>query len=318
MVRTKRRLVEKYAESGAWQTLDVPEQAELVREVAALPTALSDADLDAKHFDLLLLNLQLCVLRAEPRFESLKDKVVSIASALEEKQTIPMVRDQMRLIQDVQTAEFWQAVTVSELEQVRLRLRALVKFIEKLRRKPVFADFEDQMRASEPHSLPGISVGVDTEKFREKALAFLRDKLDEPALHKVRWNEPLTPEDLSALERMLVDAGVGTATEIEEVARKETSLGLFLRSLVGLDRAAAKRAFSGFIETRHLSASQLDFVNLIVEHLTQCGWMRPEQLYSSPFTDQFVYGPNAVFVEQPTMQALVAALESVRRNAMVV
>ena len=115
---------------------------------------------------------------------------------------------------------------------------------------------------------------------------------------------------------MLVDAGVGTATEIEEVARNETSLGLFLRSLVGLDRAAAKRAFAGFIETRHLSASQLDFVNLIVDHLTQCGWMRPEQLYSSPFTDQFVYGPNAVFVEQPTMQALVAALESVRRNAM--
>ena len=85
-------------------------------------------------------------------------------------------------------------------------------------------------------------------------MAFLRDKLDEPALHKVRWNEPLTQEDLIALERILVDAGVDTPSAIEEVARKETSLGLFLRSLVGLDRAAAKRAFAAFIDGRQLSA----------------------------------------------------------------
>jgi type I restriction enzyme R subunit len=146
-------------------------------------------------------------------------------------------------------------------------------------------------------------------------MAFLRDKLDEPALHKVRWNETLTQEDLIALERMLVDADVGTPSEIEEVARKETSLGLFLRSLVGLDRAAAKRAFAAFIDGRQLSANQLDFVNLIIDHLTQCGWIRPEQLYSSPFTDRFSLGPNAVFKESQALKALVATLEEVRRNA---
>ena len=138
-------------------------------------------------------------------------------------------------------------------------------------------------------------------------MAFLRDKLDEPALHKVRWNEPLTQEDLIALERILVDAGVDTPSAIEEVARKETSLGL--------DRAAAKRAFAAFIDGRQLSANQLDFVNLIIDHLTQCGGIRPEQLYSSPFTDRFSLGPNAVFKESQALKALVATLEKVRRNA---
>ena len=315
LVRANRRLVEKYSDQAAWEQLGVAEQGELVRDVAALPSALADSDQDAKQFDLLLLSLQLSVLRVEPRFVELKKAVIAIASALMEKQAIPMVRDQMQLIEEVQTDQFWQAVTVPELEQVRLRLRSLVKFIEKSRREPVYTHFEDEMRGTVHISLPGISIGVDAERLREKALAFFRNKLEEPALHKVRWNEPLAPADLEALETMLVQAGVGTTEEIEEVVQQEQGLGLFVRSLVGLDRAAAKRAFSRFIEERHLNASQLDFVNLIIDHLTQCGWMRPEQLYSSPFTDEFSAGPNFVFAEPAEMQALISTLAAIRQNA---
>jgi len=315
LVRAKRRLVEKYSDASAWDEIGVPERGELVREVAGLPSGISDSDLDAKQFDLLLLGLQLTVLRVEPRFDALKESVIAIASALEEKQAIPMVRDQILLIQEVQRTQFWQAVTVPELEQVRVCLRGLVKFIEKSRREPVYTNFEDDMRASELVALSGVSAGVDTERFREKALAFLRDKLEEPALHKVRWNEPLTSADLDSLEEMLIQAGVGTSAQVREVAQKENGLGLFLRSLVGLDRAAAKRAFDGFIGERHLSGSQLDFVNLVIDHLTQCGWMRPEQLYSSPFTDAFSGGPNAVFNEQQAVQALISALSAIKQNA---
>ncbi len=315
LVRAKRRLVEKYSEASAWQQMGASEQGELVREVAGLPSGLGDSDLDAKKFDLLLLSLQLTVLRIEPRFESLKASVIEIASALEEKQAIPMVRDQIRFIQEVQTTQFWQAVSLQELELVRLRLRALVKFIDKMRREPVYTNFVDQMLGSQLVVLPEVSTGVDTERFREKALAFLHDKLEEPALHKVRWNEPLTQGDLESLEKMLVDAGIGTSAQVHAAAESENGLGLFLRSLVGLDRAAAKRAFDGFITERQLSGTQLDFVNLIIEHLTQCGWMRPEQLYSSPFTDQFSGGPHAVFTEPRAVQALISTLSDVQANA---
>jgi type I restriction enzyme R subunit len=283
IVRPKRRLVEKYSEASTWEELGVIERGELVREVAGLPSGIADSDLDAKKFDLLLLGLQLAMLRVEPHFDSLKESVIEIASALEEKQAIPMVRDQILLIQEVQRTQFWQGVTVPELEQVRVKLRALVKFIERSRRDPVYTNFEDEMRASELIVLAGVSAGVDTERFREKALAFLRDKLEEPALHKVRWNEPLTTADLESLEEMLVEAGIGTA--------------------------------DSFIAERQLNGSQLDFINLVIDHLTQCGWMRPEQLYSSPFTDDFSGGPNSVFAEHQAVQALISTLSAVERNA---
>ena len=315
LVRDKRRLVEKYSDPAAWEELDVAAQGELTREVAGLPSVVADADLEAKQFDVLMFNLQLSVLRVEARFDELKENVIELAGAMEEKQAIPMVREQLQLIEEVQTTQFWQGVTVPELETVRLRLRALVKFVDKKRRNTVYTNFEDELRSVETVHLPVFTVGVDLGRFREKAHAFLRENMDHPALHKVRWNEPLTADDLAILERMFVEAGLAPKDQLDRITEREGGLGLFVRSLVGLDRSAAKKAFSQFLESRILTASQLEFVNLVIDHLTQCGWMRPEQLYGSPFTDKFSAGPNTVFNDEPSLHELIRAITIVEKNA---
>src|SRR5262249_38435205 len=151
------------------------------------------------------------------RFDELKESVIELASAMEEKQVIPMVREQIQLIQEVQTTHFWQHVTVPELENVRLRLRALVKFVDKKRRNPVYTNFEDQLRSVEAVQVRAFSPGVHPERVREKALAFLRQHMEHPALHKVRWNEPLTADDLASLEGMFVDAGVAPHDQLKVV-----------------------------------------------------------------------------------------------------
>jgi type I restriction enzyme R subunit len=315
LVRNKRRLVEKYSDPAAWDEMDITTQGELANEIAGLPSVVADADLDAKQFDALLLNLQLAMLRVEARFDELKESVIELAGAMEEKQAIPMVREQIVLIQEVQTTQFWQGVTVPELENVRLKLRALVKFIDKKRREPVYSNFEDQLRSMDAVPLQLLSTGVDMVRFRDKALAFLREHMEHPALHKVRWNEPLTQQDLNELEQLFAESGAGSTEQIQKAAEEEGGLGLFIRSLVGLDRAAAKQAFSTFIDGRGLTASQHEFVNLVIDHLTQCGWMRAEQLYASPFTDEFPEGPNAVFKEDAELGLLLSTLTAVRANA---
>ena len=51
---------------------------------------------------------------------------------------------------------------------------------------------------------------------------------------------------------------------------------LFVRSMVRLDREAAKRAFDGFLNGRVLTGNQIQFVNLVIDYLTQAGWIREE------------------------------------------
>ncbi|PYM12889.1 MAG: restriction endonuclease subunit R, partial [Candidatus Rokuibacteriota bacterium] len=314
IVRPHRRLVEKYARPEAWAALASEALSELSHEVAGLPTELDPENEEAKRFDLPALNLQLVRLRSEPGFERLRDRVREIAGLLAEKDAIPMVREQMALIQDVQTDEWWQDVTVPMLEGMRRRLRGLVQLIDKRQRKPVFTNFEDRMGGEAGVTLPGFAVGTDHAKFVAKARAFLRQHLDHVVIAKLRMNRPLTASDLAELERMLAESGIGGPDEIQRAAEESRGLGLFVRSLVGLDREAAKEAMAGFIAGKALSANQLEFINLVVDHLTAHGVMEPARLYESPFTDVTPRGPDGLF-QAAEMDQLLRTLEAVRTTA---
>ena len=316
VVRPKRRLVEKYAKPDAWTMLSDEAMAELSHEVAGLPSELEAEAEDAKRFDLLMLNLQLALLRSEPAFERLRDQVKAIAGLLEEKSAIPMVREQMALIQEVQTDEWWQDVTTPMLEIVRQRLRDLVKLIEKQKRKPIYTDFEDVMGVETGVELPNFTARGDFERFLAKAQAFLREHQDHIAIHKLRMSKALTAADLAELERMLAENGVGGAAEINRAKEVSQGLGLFVRSLVGLDREAAKEALAGFMSGKTLRANQIEFVNLIVNHLTEHGVMDAALLYESPFTDITPQGPDGLFTSVE-VDELMTVLDLVRATALV-
>jgi type I restriction enzyme R subunit len=314
VVRPKRRAVEKYAKPEAWMRLSGEALAELSREVAGLPSELEPEPEEAKRFDLLVLNLQLALLRSELGFERLRDQVKALAGLLEEKSAIPMVRAQMELIADVQTDEWWQDVTAPMLERLRRRLRDLVQFIDKQSRKPVYSDFVDQIGAASSVDLPGFTAGDGFEKFRAKARAFLRAHQDHVAIHKLRMNRALTAADVAELERMLGESEIGGPEDISRAKETSHGLGLFVRSLVGLDREAAKAALGGFLAGKSLGANQIEFVNLIVDHLTEHGVMEAGLLYESPFTDITPRGPEGLFSSAQLSQ-LMGVLDQVRTTA---
>lgn len=314
VVRPHRRMVEKYARPEAWTNLPTDARSDLLHHVAGLPSELDPENEQAKRFDLLILCLQLALVRSEPGFARLRDRVKEIAQLLEEKDSIPMVREQMALVQEVQTDEWWQDVTLPMLESMRRCLRNLVQFIDKQQRKPVYTDFEDLMGNETEFTLPGLTMGASYAKFRAKARAFLVRHLDHIAIQKLRKNSPLTATDLSELERMLAESGAGGAEDIRHAVEESRGLGLFVRSLVGMDREAAKEAIAGFIAGKTPSANQLEFINLVVDYLTEHGVMEPARLYESPFTDITPHGPDGLF-QSADVDALMKVLEAVQARA---
>ena len=245
IVRPKRRFVEKFQAKEAWEKLGPDDRHELAHEVAGLPSAYVDDDLAAKQFDYLVLLSQLALLRADPAFVNYQARIMEIASALEELSNVPMVAAEMALILEVQTDEYWQDINLPILEIMRRRLRKLVKLIEPEARKIVYTDFEDEIGASVAVVLQNVGSGTDKARFLMKVRHFLEQHKDHISIQKLRRNEQLTPQDIAELERMFLEEAVGGPEELERI-RQEGGLGLFIRSLVGLDREAAKQALADF------------------------------------------------------------------------
>ncbi len=114
---------------------------------------------------------------------------------------------------------------------------------------------------------------------------------------------------------MLVESGVGTEEDIALAKEKSHGLGLFVRSLVGLDRAAATAAFDRYLAGSKFSTNQIRFVNLIVEHLTANGTMEVARLYESPFTDNAPQGPDTIFTDEQ-VDDIVGILKEVENHAL--
>ena len=68
----------------------------------------------------------------------------------------------------------------------------------------------------------------------------------------------------------------------EEIGNQD--LGLFIRSIVGLDRAVAKQAFSKFLNGDVLNSVQMEFLDLIIDYIVKNGYVESFNiLQEAPF-----------------------------------
>lgn len=296
IVRPKREYVDKFRERERWNSLSRGDLAELHQHVSGLPTQLPEEDEQAKYFDWLILDMQLALLEKAKRFETQRKRVMEIAQKLAAKTTIPMVNAQLPLLLEILEDGYWEGVTLTMLEHIRVALRDLVQFIDKNERKTLFTDFTDQLGEMKEVDIEGLSVAVDIAQYKKKVEQFVRSHQDERVIRKIRMAMPLTAEDLTRLEEFFFEADeTGTREDFERVYGEQENLGLFIRSLVGLDRQAAKQAFAEYLDEKVFTADQIRFVNYIIEHLTANGTMDPARLYEQPYTNIHERGVEGVF-----------------------
>jgi type I restriction enzyme R subunit len=271
-------------------------------QVAKLPTQLEPDHEDAKRFDLLVLHTQLG--RAAQRTVSSGSvtTVMKIASLLEDQQTIPVIKQQLELILDDPDRRVVGATSASRCSRgtCRKRLRNLVQLIERTKKGVIYSDFADEAGVSVEIDLPGTGgavAGNEFVQFRKKAEHFLKENLGERVVAKVRSGEQLTFDDIAELQRILVAEGIGGDETFEEASVKAGSFGRFIRSIVGLDRSAAKVVFAQFLDDKRYSKNQISFVNLIIDELSKQGIVEPGRIYEQPFSGLASQGPEQIFVE---------------------
>ena len=113
-----------------------------------MPSEIETDDIEARLFDLTALKMQVAFAEGDTgTFEQHRQRVVEIATLLEEKSTIPAVAAQLAYLASMQESAFWEGIALNGLEELRLRLRGLVSFLDKKTRTIVYTNFQDEITA---------------------------------------------------------------------------------------------------------------------------------------------------------------------------
>ncbi|WP_241216982.1 DEAD/DEAH box helicase family protein [Bifidobacterium goeldii] len=308
-VRAKREYVERYRQPHAFAALNDLNVRELVRELAPLAHC-DETDVAALRFDALMyaLMVESAAGRSTAAYVT---KVRTIATRLHERMTIPQVSERRELINAIINDEqYLKTMPVSELEQIRLRLRGLIRFLADAGgRRVIITDLADPLierSENEP-----FDITEHYEDYKLKVNRYINEHGDDPVIYKIRHNQPVNSADYSELERILVEL-LGTKEQYQ-AAYGNTPFGLLVRRIGRLDHAAAMEAFASFINTHTLNQAQISFLHMIVDYIERNGYLEPEQLSKPPFDR-----PRPIFKLFDNAQAmdLIMCIRKVESNAL--
>ena len=298
LVRMRIEHVERFQKKDNWDQLSQDDRETLSRHLADLPDTLEAEEIESRLFDLTALRMQQAHASGDvTSFEKHRIRVAEMAMLLEEKASIPAVSKQLAYLSEMQDPSFWEGMGLKQLEEMRLRLRDIVPFLDKKERKVVYSDFKDEVTSVSEEELDYIPKMTGAQ-YEKKVKDYLRSHLHDVAIQRLRSGQPLTEVDLKSLEITLVQIGQddGETLLSSLLKRSETpSLAHFIRSLVGFDRQKALEAFSEFLQDESLKANQIRFIELVISQLTARGVMQASALYEAPFTDIYTSGPDALF-----------------------
>ncbi|MDR2553197.1 MAG: hypothetical protein LBD31_08540, partial [Treponema sp.] len=215
-------------------------------------------------------------------YTRLKNDVIKKAAALNNYGTIPQVRAQKDFIETLLNSDYIAQAGINEFENIRSRLRDLMKFLERepaMRYDTNFKDTIEFVSENPPE------YDTDTLKnYRMQAEHYICEHQDNPVIAKLKTNRPLNVADIKELEKILWSE-VGTKEQYKN-ENGDMPLGEFVRSIVGLDMQATKEAFAEFLDSGSLDSRQTYFINQIIEHIVRNGVLKFQVLQDTPFTDK--------------------------------
>ena len=309
-VKLRMEYVEKYRKPEAFVFISEGDKGELLSQLAPL-VYLKDTDEFAKRFDNFMYGLMLAHAEQMPAFRYARKQLCEMASLLEQKISIPQVREKLPLIREIQCDAFWKANDLLLLEKVRRELRELIKFLEESgdREKHIVTRLTDPVIDRKEGAL--LDAAYDFEDYRAKVNRYVNENGDTLAIHKLTHNIPLTDGDYQELERVLTSE-LGSRQDYEREFG-DTPFGLLIRRIAKLDHDAAMQAFLAFINDESLNQKQIAFVRKIINHIERNGYMENVSLLTKPPFDKPV--SFLKLFDAKTRTALMSAINTVRDNA---
>ena len=310
-VHLERQYVLKFQNIDNFKNLSETDVEDLQKHVAKL-VYMNEYDIYAKGFDNLVYGLE--VLKTQGKSYSRQQaQIINDANKLlKDKANIEQVKVQIPLLSRIVDDSYYANATILNLEEMRIQIRELIKFLEETGKRVRYVDFIDTT----------IAVGEGTpvytannfEAYEKKVNSYITEHLDDEAIIKLRNNVRLSQSDYDKLNDVFTKE-LGTTEQFEKISDGKP-LGVFVRSIAKMDRQKVNELFADFISEFNLNIKQIEFVKVIIENIIEQGEINLERLgdgkppFDRPGKFFSLFNPKA-------QNRLIAIIRSVNDNARV-
>ncbi|MDQ6420515.1 DEAD/DEAH box helicase family protein [Paenibacillus sp. LHD-117] len=275
---------------------------------------------DKKRVDLLHVRLQRALLGITviTGTDARKKQLQEIAAKIYKKRVgVQQVAQHAEMLRGIMDIRFFERTSAIELHEIRKVIRELIRLLDKDEKIIVHTNFVDELIKDIDFDGELPSFGDFTD-YKSHISDYIRKHQDHIAIQRIRRNKEITPLDIEAFAEMLEKEQVGTREQFNKqfVSENENSFGVFVRSLLGLDRSAAQDAFANLLQRTNLNANQINFINMIIDYLTVNGILEPGKLLDQPFVSLHQEGVYGLF-DEDTVDDIVNVVQTLKEGARV-
>lgn len=316
-VREKWKQVQTVQQGNTLREFDAATKATLKQEIAPLMEWIDIAkQIEAWRFDRLIARAQTELIRGSSKFDDYRDEIINLVSSLPINLT--QVKVKLPLIEKVKSSEFWDHITVHELEDVRKELRGIARFQKKEgppKLEPKYIDVkEDESKIEiKKHDVKLSQLtSLEMAAYRNRVNKTLQAIIDQnETLQKIRRGEPVDESEVEELCSLVLtqepDLDLHNLADYYPDAK---SLDRAIRSVIGMDAAAVHKRFEAFVQAHpNMASHQIKFLDLLQNHIAKYGSIEIDQLYEPPFTTLHSEGPDGLF-DEPLVDELLDIIGS--------
>lgn len=263
---------------------------------------------EAYYFDLLIARLQNELLRKSAKFEDYKDELLFAMSQL--PININQVREKLNIINQIKAPQFWETITIKDLENIRVELRGIMqhrRVTSYSSTKPLVVDVaEDSTKIEQRKVLPKLE-GLELIAYRMRVKDALEALIEESTiLQKIKSGKAVNEDDLQEICSLILtqNPDVDCDSLVELYPEAAGDLIYIFHRIIGWESTAVRQRFEQFVQEHNLSSKQIKFLDLVINFIAKNGSVEIEKLYESPFTTIDSNSIDGVFSDKDIDQLL--------------
>ena len=271
-VQKNLKYVEKYAKSENWNNLTQQMFVEVKKHIAPNVSGVIDLEV-ARFFDLLCYKYSATKFHKNNTFSTTAKSIYSIAAYLiDNKMHISEVEAQKETLEYITTNDFLTKTSIVKMDNIRLNVRELMRYIEKESVEPIISDFDDKIDRTNDADDENVDLAVTTDDFKsykEKVEFYINHHKTDSLVYKISNFEKVTTDAVKEF-KIEITKLAKSQDEYTGLFESDSEIPVFVRKTIGINI----EAINGFLEfesAKGFNERQLHYMMELLKYISQNG-----------------------------------------------